>query len=153
MTDRETEGTTFSTSDAAVFETAVYGESRYGRARYARAVPETMVIDESPLDGSVLGAPDSPATLHAILTVVSNHAFPRQRVEMTKGQRRQLRDAMALEAHARDRRDVFVSEDVTAFVRHGRRDKLERLCQTRILTVDEFCASVATLAADAERGT
>jgi hypothetical protein len=43
-------------------------------------------------------------------------------------------------------RDVLVSSDEKAFIRHGKRAKLEALC-LRIVTVAEFCASVEQLAA------
>jgi hypothetical protein len=64
-----------------------------------------------------------------------------QRDDPSTGERRQLRDAMILQAHARDGRDILVSDDVKAFGREGddRRRKLEALCGTRIMTVDEFC--------------
>jgi hypothetical protein len=64
-----------------------------------------------------------------------------QRDDLSTGERRQLRDAMILQAHARDGRDILVCDDVKAFGREGddRGRKLEALCGTRIMTVDEFC--------------
>lgn len=47
---------------------------------------------------------------------------------------------MAFEAHLRQRRHVFVSDDKKAFISHGRRETLEALGQTRILTSAEFIA-------------
>ncbi len=52
---------------------------------------------------------------------------------------------MILEAHSRDGRDVLVTQNTTDFIKHGRREQLEALCKTRIMTVDEFCDSVAEL--------
>ncbi len=47
---------------------------------------------------------------------------------------------MILEAHTRERRDVLITNDRKDFIRHGRREKLQALCSTRIMTVEEFCA-------------
>lgn len=167
VTDRETEGTRFATNRAAVPEVGIYGESRYDSgAVYADSIPEiggwnesrwgsfvwgasvreVLHLDETPLDVGVL-ADDAPPSTFEILDVVSNGSYPRGREALTRGQRRQLRDAMALQAHTRVSRDVFVSDDVKAFVNDGRRERLEDMCRTRILTVDEFCATIAELAA------
>jgi hypothetical protein len=45
---------------------------------------------------------------------------------------------MIFEAHVRNRRDFFVTDDRRAFVNHGRRESLEAEFSTRILTPDEF---------------
>ena len=45
---------------------------------------------------------------------------------------------MMLLAHVRAHRDLFVSNDIRAFLDHGRRDKLESLLGTRIMTAPEF---------------
>jgi len=65
-----------------------------------------------------------------------------------------LRDAMILEAHVRDGRDIFVTRDTRAYVGRGGdknvlRSKLEGLFSTRIMTVDEFCAECERLRAGA----
>jgi hypothetical protein len=140
VTDRETEGTSRATSGASVIETGVYGESRYGKALYA-PVRESFVLGESRLGEGALGADDSPLMMESILAVISAGSFPRpgMRDSLGKGQRRQLRDAMILEAHTREGRDVLVTEDAKGFIRGGRREQLEALCRTRIMTVDEFC--------------
>jgi len=57
---------------------------------------------------------------------------------MHDGERRQVRDAMALSDHVREGRDVFITTDAKAFINHGRREKLEALCSTRIMTPEEF---------------
>lgn len=51
---------------------------------------------------------------------------------------------MNLEAHVREKRDIFVTADSKHFIRHGRREKLEALCSTRIMTVEEFCEYMAS---------
>jgi hypothetical protein len=164
VTDRETEGTRFATGRASVAETGVYDESRYdsgaiyaqepvaetlvwneskwGESVWGGTVRESFVLDESRLDEGALAEDDRGSRLEAILQVIGNGSFPPsdKRESLTTGERRQLRDAMALEAHVREGRDVFVSDDVKAFVRGRRRELLESLCRTRIATVDEFCA-------------
>jgi hypothetical protein len=137
-------------SSEAVYETAVWDESIWDEAVYAEApVYETAVLDESRLGMAVLGGDESGPTLDAILGIIGSGSFPRagERETLTDGQRRQLRDAMILEAHTREDRDILVSNDVTAFGRAGdkRRAKLEMLCKTRIMTVDEFCEQVPSL--------
>jgi hypothetical protein len=137
-------------SSEAVYETGVWDESIWDEAVYAATpIYETAVLDESRLDRAVLGGEESGPTLEAILRIIGSGSFPKagEREKLTDGQRHQLRDAMILEAHTREGRDVLVSNDVKAFGRAGdeRRTKLERLCKTRILTVDEFCEQVASL--------
>jgi hypothetical protein len=137
---------------AAIAETGVYGESLYDSgAVYADdPVRETFVLDESRLGEGRLGGDDSPRRLETILSIISSGSFPAagRRDLLTEGQRRQLRDAMILQAHARGQRDVFVSNDRKAFIgSDGKRRQLEALCATRILTVDEFCDAVANLIA------
>jgi hypothetical protein len=78
--------------------------------------------------------------LEQILHIIGNGSFPKPdcRHDLTNGQRRQFRDALILAAHGRKRRDIFVSDDRKAFVRHGRRERLEHLLRTRIMTSSEF---------------
>jgi hypothetical protein len=135
----------------AIPETAVWGESRYGEAVWGPSPPvgETFTLGESRLGMAALGANESPSRFEAILAVISNGGFPKpgRREQLTTGERKQLRDAMILEAHAREGRDVLVSNDVRAFVGKdgSKRKTLEALCRTRIMTVDEFCSYAAEL--------
>lgn len=144
VTDRETERTRFATRDAGepVPESMVSDESPWNTAVRGGAVCETLVLDESRLDEGALGAEIDDLRLEGILHIIGNGSYPRpgSRERLTTGQRSQLCDAMALEAHAREGRDVFISDDAEAFTRERRRELLEALCQTRIATVDEFCA-------------
>jgi predicted nucleic acid-binding protein len=94
---------------------------------------ETMVWGESAWGRSVWG--NESTLTPQILIVITSGAQP------TKKQRR---DAIILEAHTRERRDIFVTAD-KHFLRHGRREQLENLCSTRIMTAQEFCAHVAML--------
>jgi hypothetical protein len=127
-------------------ETAVYDESVYDSgAVYAgdEVIHETWVLGESPLGSAVLGDDDAPKRLEAILGVIGSGSFPKPgpRDSLNSGQRHQLRDAMILEAHAREGRDILVSDDVRGFIgKTGeKRPKLEAICRTRIMTTDEFC--------------
>jgi hypothetical protein len=132
-----------------VQETGVWNESLWGEAVWGPSPPvyETLTLDESRLGMAVLGGDESPSRFEAILAIIGDGSFPRrgEREELTDGQRRQLRDAMILEAHTRNGRDVLVSNDVKAFGRE-KRSKLEAVCHTKIRTVDEFCREVETIA-------
>lgn len=103
---------------------------------------ETLVLDESALDSAVLGSEEQGDLMEKILDVVGDGSFPKQghRDDPSDRQKHQLRDAMILETHVREGRDVFVSGDEKGFVRHGRRERLQALCSTRILVPDEFRA-------------
>jgi hypothetical protein len=140
-------------AEPVVKATGVWNESRWGDFVWGPSPPvfETLILDESPLDVGVLGDDDAASRFDAVLAIIGSGSFPRHsdREEISPAQRRQLRDAMILEAHSRDQRDVLVSNDEKAFIRHGRRERLELLCRTKIRTVDEFCAEISSLAAEA----
>lgn len=126
VTDREVEGSSFEVHLKPLEE-----------------VPESFVLDESLIGKGVLAGAERAADLDEILEVISNGSFPRDRSNLTNGQRRQLRDAMILEAHCRSGGEVFVTEDRKAFIRGGRRQMLQELLGTRICTLDEFAALLA----------
>jgi hypothetical protein len=125
-----------------VVETGVWNESRSEESVWGPAPPvyETLTIGESRLGMAALGGNESPSRFEAALAIMSNGSFPRpgERDSLTRGQRRQLRDAMIFEAHAREGRDVLVSDD-RDFIGAGVREKLEAIGQTRIMSVNEFC--------------
>ncbi|HZQ42191.1 MAG TPA: hypothetical protein VFA99_03025 [Acidobacteriaceae bacterium] len=83
-----------------------------------------------------------------VLGVISNHSFPppEARKHLSKGQRRQFRDAMLLSLHAQHGRDIFVSRDKKAFVNEGRRELLERMLATRICTPEDAIGLLSQLA-------
>jgi hypothetical protein len=122
-------------------ETAVYDESIYDSGAIYGGPPiyETAFIGESLLGHSMIGGDDAPARFEAILSIISDGSFSKegQREELSKGQRAQLRDTMILEAHVREGRHIFVSDDRRAFIaRDGeKRRRLEALCRTQIRTV------------------
>lgn len=128
----------------AIPETGVWNESHWGEFIWgpSPAVAETWVLGESPLGMAALGSDESPSRFEAILETIGTGSFPKpgDRENLGDAERRQLRDAMILEAHARERRDILVSNDVKAFGKPGseKRRHLEALCQTKIMTVDEF---------------
>ena len=121
-----------------ILETAVLGESHWGGAVWADTVREDFFLDETPLDTGQLDG-DEPL-FESIVSVISSGSFPKPgaRENLSKGERRQLRDAMILMAHCRDHRDIFVTEDRKGFVSNGNREALETLCRTKIMTLSEF---------------
>jgi hypothetical protein len=123
-----------------LLEGAVWDESEWRRAVGSGPIKETLLLDESRLGGAVLGSDTRADLLDSILTIITNGSFPKrgERDQLSDPQRRQLRDAMILEAHARHQRDIFVTKDERGFIRNGRRAQLEQLRATRILTNDEL---------------
>jgi hypothetical protein len=103
-------------------------------------VLESMVFDESEFGQMVLGLDEEAALFEQVLQIISHGSFPNtdSGENLTPGQRRQLRDAIMLMAHVRARRDLFVSNDMHAFLSHGHREMLESLVATRIMTALEF---------------
>jgi hypothetical protein len=123
VTDWEVEGTSYQVhliGLGEVAETAIWGESRWGKA-----------VWES-----------EKSSLERILQIASNGSFPRHRDSLADGERRHLRDVMTFEAHIREARDIFVTSDLKAFIRGGRRERLEASFNTRIMLPEEFKALV-----------
>ena len=101
-----------------ILETGVWGESTWGRFLWGGT---TYLV--------------------SILKIISNGSFPKagQRgQQLSKSQRHQLRDAMLLDARAREGREIFVTDDKKGFIKNGRRERLQSLLKTRILTQEEF---------------
>ncbi|MBW8038631.1 MAG: hypothetical protein FVQ85_01380 [Planctomycetes bacterium] len=123
VTEREIDGTSFQDIVKKldrILEIGVWGESSWGK---------------------FVWADDSEAKdLEKILGVISNKSFPvpGKRDNLSKGQRKQLRDAMVLLAHTRNKRDIFVSNDETAFIRYGRREQLEKMFKIKIMNENDF---------------
>ncbi len=109
-------------------------------------VPEMLILDEGQLDHAVVPSEEESALLTQTLRIICNGSFPGldSYDHFSPGQRRQLRDAIILLAHVRERRHIFVSDDRKAFLREGRREKLEHLLSTRIMTSSEFLSLLAT---------
>lgn len=105
-------------------------------------VPELGVWEESSWDEARWADESSGDRLEKILAIISNSGFPKSRNQLSEGQRHQLRDAMILEAHVAAERTTFVTDDLRAFITHGRRERLENLLSTRILSSFEFKAKL-----------
>ena len=106
-------------------------------------VPELCLLGESALGHGRLGGQKDDDLLERILEIISNGAFPADRDQLSRGQLHQLRDALALEAHVASGRSIFVTADVKGFITHGRRECLQQLLSTRILSCEEFQAEVS----------
>jgi hypothetical protein len=101
---------------------------------------EPPVLGESRLGSAVLGSQADADTLERLLQIISNGSFPakNRRSSLSPGERRQLRDAMILLTHIRERRQIFVTNDAKGFIQRGRRERLQREFGTKIMTADEF---------------
>ena len=107
------------------------------------SIPETAVWDESTWDAATWSADDE--CLERVLQIISDGSFPSlpTRESLTPGQLRQLRDGMIFCAHVRTQREIFVTNDERAFVRKTKRETLEQLFATRIMTKPEFVQEFA----------
>ena len=107
-------------------------------------VPELGNWTESPWDESRWAEETSSRQQEAILQIISNNSFPKDRTLLTVGQQHQLRDAMILDAHAFAQRKIFVTGDAKAFIANDRRQLLQDLLKTTILTPVEFKSLLAS---------
>lgn len=101
-------------------------------------VPELGVWDEGEWDKMRWADESSSERLETIILIISDGSFPKKRNNLNEGELHQLRDALILEAHIAAKRDVFVSNDMKAFINSDKRSKLEAFLKTRILTHAEF---------------
>lgn len=149
VTEREIRGTNIKLPFVQILETGVWDESEWGSSVWGGSLNETFVLGESQLGNAVLGSDKIADLLEELLKVITNGSFPKRgnRDSLTPGQKRILRDAMILEAHCREKCDIFVSNDKKAFIgKDGElRKKLESLCSTKILTFDEFLKWLANV--------
>ena len=91
-------------------------------------------------DQAVWGGPDTKQVEETALDIIASGGFPNNRAALTGKQRRQLRDAMILEAHVRSGADLFVTNDKKGFVSHGKREAFQEQLGVRVLLVSEFLA-------------
>jgi len=157
VTERERPGSGLEFGVAnPVPETLVWDESLWDEAVWGNQVYETLTVGESRVGSAALGGSDSPSRFEEILAIIADGSFPKrgERGALTVGERNQLRDAMILEAHARDGRDVLVTDDLKGFIGPAgqKRQRLEALCSTRIMAVDEFCAEIGNIARGTKPG-
>lgn len=105
-------------------------------------LPETWVMGESPLGTAVLGGDAGAECFERALVAITSGSFPKkgQRNNLTPSQRRQMRDAMIFCTHLREQRDIFVTDDKTAFGVEGsaQRDRMTALGRTKVMTLSEF---------------
>jgi len=122
----------------SVTEREVKGSPFKVHLRELDIVPETAVWGEFSWGNAVWGSEESSADLDEIIRIVSNGSFPADRRHLSEGQRRQLRDAMILQAHIRDGRDIFVNNDGRAFGFPGPGALLHKRFGSRIMNGPEF---------------
>ena len=110
---------------------------------------ESGVWDDSACDKAGFGCEGESEELEAILKIISNGSFPKPgaRDNLTAPERTQLRDAMIFCAHVRAHRDIFVTNDTTAFIKHGRKSRFEIRYATRLMTRAEFEQYLGSLGA------
>jgi len=99
-------------------------------------IPASTAWAEAYWDKSVWASDES--ILGEILKIISNGSFPQSRDNLNDGEKRQLRDALILDAHVQQGRYILVTKDTRGFVRHGRREKFEGLYEIKIMTKEEF---------------
>lgn len=148
VSERELEGSSITVSFQPILETMVWDESHFGKSVWnADPIKEDAIIGESRIGSCLIAA--SQFDFESILKVMSNGSFPKQglRNKLYPGQKRLLRDAMILQAHVREKRDILVSNDAKAFGRVGKslRNKLENMLDTRIMSLDEFLEHIKTI--------
>ncbi|MBU1226420.1 MAG: hypothetical protein KJ698_04275 [Actinobacteria bacterium] len=111
-----------------------------------RTIPESMMLGESQTGFMALAADGDNERLRETLDLASNGGFPPpgEWTSLTDGQERQKRDALILASHSREGHDVLVTGDRRFFINHGRRGRLERIWETRIMTPEEFLAQYSS---------
>lgn len=132
VTEREFEGTDFTFLGQRIMETVVWDESRWDQSLWDEA--ETATVFEQ------------------ILRIMSDGAFPRNRDDLSRGHKRQMRDAMILVAHTRTGGNIVVTNETRAFGTKDspRRTQLEQLCTTKIMNLQDFYSYCQALKKDLE---
>jgi hypothetical protein len=104
-------------------------------------VVELCAWGESPWGTSRWPGPEDAELVNKILAIITNRSYPSSTpdTQLSRGHLRKLRDALILEAHTYAGRDVLITGDGDLSGPRNR-DRLEQLCGTKIMTVDEFCS-------------
>lgn len=127
----------------------VEGTAWAGKVKQLRLVVEVIVLGESVLGGAVLGGEGDSERYERLLALLSGGGFPKpgKRENVTRGHKHLQRDVMILAAHAREGRDIFVSNDTKAIGRAGEplREQLYQQFGIRAMTLAEFTAYCTTL--------
>ena len=103
-----------------------------------------FICGESKLGDDILGSKHQADVFDTILDIISTKAFPKDHSNLSKGEKMQRRNAMILQAHIRERRDVFITIDKKAFIKGELRAKLEDKFNVKIMTVCEFLCEYGT---------
>lgn len=127
----------------------VEGTAWAGKMRQLNRIVETWVLAESPLGMAAMGTRADRDLYEGLLSLLSGGGFPKpgKRDVLTGGYKHLQRDAMVLAAHAREGRDIFVSNDTKAIGHVGEplRERLRQDFGIRAMTLDEFVAHCASL--------
>lgn len=124
--------------------TAREAEGHSGEPKVQRlpVISESWVMGESVLGRMVLGSRADSDRFEQLLLLLSGDGFPppAKRKTLTKGNRHLLRDAAMLSAHAREGRDLFVSDDTKAIGHPGSTLRARLLSEfgIRAMTMAEF---------------
>jgi hypothetical protein len=117
-----------------------------------KVIHEDLVLGESWLGSAVLGSAETADRYERLLLLLSGGGFPKpgNRDDLSEGQKHVQRDAMIFSAHARDGRDILVSEDRRAIGQPNSslRQRLVDEFGIRAMTVDEFKRYCASLRGD-----
>lgn len=128
-------------------ESIMYGEAMWGEVNFQpnRAIPSVFTLDVSLLDGEdTLAGDDLPDDLMKKIFAISTNGsfqYPRDIHSVIKAQQNQYNDALILAAHCNRKHTILVSNDLKFFGRDHedeRRNRLEVLCKTRIMSAEEF---------------
>jgi hypothetical protein len=125
------------------------GHSGAATVRRLDVIRETWVMGESPWGAMVIGSHDDRDRFERLLLLLSGGGFPKptKRKALTEGNRHLLWDAAMLSAHAREGRDLFVSDDTKAIGHAGSTLRARLLSDFGIqaMTVAEFRDYCGTL--------
>jgi hypothetical protein len=118
------------------------GGSSAAHLRTLRELPEVYLMGESEMGVAVLGTRKIADLFEKTLSAITNGSFPKpdRRSHLTPNEKRQMRDALIFCTHVREGRDIFVTDDVTAFGKPGseQRNLFTELASTQIMTMEEF---------------
>lgn len=110
-----------------------------------KAIPAILTVGRSTIGGTEVIVKEGLGNefLKSILKIATNGSFryPQDLSALTNGKKRQLNDALILQAHCNREHDIIVSNDMSFFGRdktNPKRSTLEKLCNTQIMSGAEF---------------
>jgi len=120
----------------------VEGTGWAAKAGQIPALQESWVLGESVLGAAVWGSQADSDRFERLLLLLSGGGVPTRdkRNTLTNGERHLLRDAAILSTHAREGRDLFVSDDTKAIGHQGSELRARLLSELgiRAMTLAEF---------------